>query len=88
MDETMNHDKLPATGSEPAGDAARRAPQRPGGTVPAAQRETAAQGETASRRAVGVYERPAQRAGLSRPLLVIMILAALVSVIVTARFLF
>ncbi len=87
----MNSNKFPATDSEPAaGDAARR----PGGTLPAAQRETAAQrgtaarGETASRRAVGVYERPAQRAGLSRPLLVIMILAALVSAIVTARFLF
>ncbi len=87
----MNSDKLPATDSAPAaGDAARR----PGGTLPAApraaaaQRGTAAPGETASRRAVGVYDRPAQRAGLSRPLLVIMILAALVSVVVTARFLF
>ena len=57
--------------------------------LPATDSEpAAAERETASRRAVGVYDRPAQRAGLSRPLLVIMILAALVSVIVTARFLF
>jgi hypothetical protein len=81
MAETMNKDKLPATDSAPAGAVAERT-MRPSGSG------TAAQAETASRRAVGVYDRPAQRAGLSRPLLVLIILAALVSLVMTARFLF
>ncbi|HEV2802922.1 MAG TPA: hypothetical protein VGW12_20825 [Pyrinomonadaceae bacterium] len=41
-----------------------------------------------SRRAVGVYDRPARRARLSLPLVVILILSALVSVVAAARFLF
>ncbi|HZG51268.1 MAG TPA: hypothetical protein VEZ40_03950 [Pyrinomonadaceae bacterium] len=77
-DDQRRDDKLTATASAPAamGDAAR---------------ETAQQSDfapTGGRRAVGVYERPAQRARLSLPLLVILILAALVSVVATARFLF
>lgn len=42
----------------------------------------------ATRRTVGVYDRPARRARLSLPLLVILILATLVSVVASARFLF
>jgi hypothetical protein len=76
----MNDDKLPATGPAPeARDPARRG---------AKQGEFEQAGQSATTRTVGVYDRPAQRAGLSLPLLVIMILAALVSVVVTVRFLF
>jgi hypothetical protein len=79
----MNDDKLPATNTAntEARDPARRAAAERGGFEQAGQR-------AATTRTVGVYDRPARRAGLSLPLLVIMILAALVSVIITARFLF
>jgi hypothetical protein len=76
----MNDDKQLATGSiSEARDPARRAAER--GDFRQA-------GQSATTRTVGVYDRPARRAGLSLPLLVIMILAALVSVVVAARFLF
>ncbi|HYG11165.1 MAG TPA: hypothetical protein VD835_14550 [Pyrinomonadaceae bacterium] len=42
----------------------------------------------AATRTVGVYERPARRAGLSLPLVVILILSVLISVVAAARFLF
>jgi hypothetical protein len=41
-----------------------------------------------TRRTVGVYERPARRARLSLPLIVIVILATLISLVLSARFLF
>jgi hypothetical protein len=47
----------------------------------------AATNKTATR-TVGVYERPAQGVKMSLPLVIILILAALVSVVATARFLF
>lgn len=82
MRESMGEDKLPATASESEpGDAARGA-ARPGGFEQAAPRSGA------TRRTVGVYERPAQRMKVSLPLVIILILAALVSVVATARFLF
>jgi hypothetical protein len=42
----------------------------------------------ATRRTFGVYERPAARSGLSLPVIVIMILATLVSLVLSVRFLF
>lgn len=42
----------------------------------------------ATRRTVGVYERPAARTGLSLPVIVIMILATLISLVLSVRFLF
>lgn len=73
----MSEDKLPATASESeTGDAA-----RPGGFEQAARR-------SGTTRTVGVYDRPAQRMKMSLPLVIILILAALVSVVATARFLF
>jgi hypothetical protein len=69
----MRDDKLTATASAPAAsEATPRSDFEPSG----------------GRRAVGVYERPAQRTRLPLPLLVILILVALVSVAATARFLF
>jgi hypothetical protein len=77
----MNDDKLPATAfKSEAGDATRRTAQR-------VESEQAGR-PTAATRTVGVYERPSGRARLPPPLLLIVILAALVSVIVTIRFLF
>lgn len=78
----MSEDKLPATGFKSAwGEAARRA-ARPGESGQTAQRAT-------TRPTVGVYERPAQRrARLSLPLIVILILASLVSLVLSVRFLF
>lgn len=77
----MSEDKLPATASESeTGNAARHA-ARPGGFEQAARRSGAT-------RTVGVYERPARRMKMSLPLVIILILAALVSVVATARFLF
>jgi hypothetical protein len=76
----MNDDKLPATASKSeARDATRDAAQRG---------EFEQTGRRAATRTVGVYDRPTGRARLSLPLLLLMILAALVSVVVTARFLF
>ncbi|HEX8129132.1 MAG TPA: hypothetical protein VF527_08535 [Pyrinomonadaceae bacterium] len=79
----MDGDKLPANDSEPeARDAAQRS-VRPFEFEPNARRAT-----PTTRRTVGIYERPAQRARLSLPLVVILILSALVSVVAAARFLF
>jgi hypothetical protein len=77
----MNHDKLPATGfKSETGDAAVRAAQTGGFEGDGRQ--------TAARRTVGVYERPARRAKLSLPLIVILILASLISLVLSVRFLF
>ena len=77
----MSNDRLPATALKlEADDAARRGAQ----TVEAGRTES----QTAMRRTVGVYDRPATRARLSLPMLVILILSALVSVIAAARFVF
>ena len=78
----MGDDKLPAkTFTSKAGDAARS------GARPAAGGRAGI--PAATHRTVGVYERPAAgRAKLSAPLLIILILAALVSAVATARFLF
>ena len=78
MSNSMNVNKLSATDSESeTGNAA-----RPG------EFEQAARRATTTTHTVGVYERPAQRMKVSLPLVVIMILAALVSVVIAARFLF
>ena len=77
----MNHDKLPATGfKSETGEAARRAAQTGGFEQ--------GRGQTARHRTVGVYERPARRAKLSLPLIVILILASLISLVLSVRFLF
>lgn len=79
----MNEDKLSATASgAEAGDAARRATPR------VDFEQTGGRATAATTRTVGVYARPAQRTRLSLPFILIMILAVLVSVVVTARFLF
>ena len=76
----MNDDKLPATDStSEAGKATRHAPRRG---------EFEQTGQRATTRTVGVYDRPSGRARLSLPILLIMILAALVSVVAATRFLF
>ena len=87
MSRSMSEDKFPATASEPAtvsesgtGNAARRGGFEPGG---GGGRQAAV-----TTRTVGIYERPAQRMKVSLPLVIILILAALVSVVATARFLF
>jgi hypothetical protein len=73
----MNEDRLPATGFKPdEADAG-----RPGESVKAESR-------TATRGTVGIYERPSRRAKLSLPLLVILILATLISLVLSIRFLF
>ncbi|MCA1566414.1 MAG: hypothetical protein LC803_12395 [Acidobacteria bacterium] len=78
MSKSMNVDKLPATASKSeTGNAA-----RPGGFEQTGRRATT------TTRTVGVYERPARRMKVSLPLVIILILAALVSVVATARFLF
>ena len=80
-----DNDKLPATDIITGGREARD-PAR--GAAAAGRGEFAPAGQRAATRTVGVYDRPARRAKLSLPLIVIMILAALVSVVVAARFLF
>ena len=77
----MSEDKFSATVSKSEMGNATRPEARPGGLEGVGQRRPAT-------RTVGVYERPAQRMKMSLPLVVILILAALVSVVVTARFLF
>jgi len=77
----MSNDRLPATAlKSEADDAARRGAQ----TVEAGRTGR----QVATRRTVGVYDRPAPSARLSLPMLVILILSALVSVIAAARFIF
>lgn len=81
----MNDDKLPATAfKSEARDASGRTARTDGfeqtGQPPKATR--------VERRTVGVYERPAQRARLPLPLLVILILASLISLVLSVRFLF
>jgi hypothetical protein len=78
----MSNERLPAKPLKSDwGEAAKRAAQQ-GKSTQAARRE-------ATRRTVGVYERPPQRRGkLSFPLIVIMILALLISLVLSIRFLF
>jgi hypothetical protein len=79
----MSNDNLsPVTAPDEseAHDAARRAAQTDG--------SARAGKEVATRRTVGVYERPVKRARLSLPMLVILILSMLVSVIAAIRFMF
>jgi len=87
----MSGDKLQATAFKTeTGGAARgqqHADARPLESAPNIERPGAAAAST-TRRTVGVYERPAQRARLSLPLVVILILSALVSVVTAVRFLF
>lgn len=79
----MSEDRIPATALQSDwGEAARRA-ARQGKPVQNGQ-PTAAK----TTRTVGVYERPARRAKFSLPVIVIMILATLISVILSVRFLF
>lgn len=94
----MNEEKITATNSgAEAGDAARRvaSPVASGrasverATRDGATRDDASRRVATTRRTVGVYERPRARGlRLSLPLVVILILAALVSVVAAARFLF
>jgi hypothetical protein len=78
MSKSMNMDKLPATASKSeTGNAA-----RPGGSEQTGRRAAT------TTRTVGVYDRPARSMKVSLPLVIILILAALVSVVATARFLF
>ena len=77
----MRDERLPLTGfKSDAGDAAARHDAR--------QVEPGKTGRQETRRTVGVYERPARRAGLSLPLLLILILASLISLVLSVRFLF
>lgn len=78
----MGEDKLSARASTLETDGA----ARPGGFEQAGHQRAAAN-KTATR-TVGVYERPAQGRKMSLPLVIIFILAALVSVVTAARFLF
>jgi hypothetical protein len=88
----MSGDKLRATAFKTeTGGAARgqqHADARPLESAPETERPGAAAAASTTRRTVGVYERPAQRARLSLPLVVILILSALVSVVTAVRFLF
>jgi len=77
----MNRDKLTATDPRSDAGAASRRDVAPGASAQAGRHDGA-------RRTLGVYERPSQRARLSLPLVVILILSALVSVVAAARFLF
>jgi hypothetical protein len=86
----MSGDKLRATAfkTETGGATAQQhADARPLESAPQTERPGAAAAST-TRRTVGVYERPSQRARLSLPLVVILILSALVSVVTAVRFLF
>ena len=77
----MSDNRLPATALKSDwGEAAKRA-ARIGESTQTARREE-------TRRTVGVYERPARRAKLSLPLLVILILVTLISLVLSVRFLF
>lgn len=77
----MSDDRLPATALKSDwGEAAKRA-ARVGEVTPTT-------GRAATQRTVGVYERPARRAKLSLPLLVILILVTLISLVLSVRFLF
>jgi len=79
----MSDDKLPATGFKTDwAEAAQRA-ARAGESVQAQQQQA-----TTMRRTVGVYERPARRTKLPLSLIVILILATLISLVLSARFLF
>ena len=78
----MSEDRIPATALQSDwGEAARRA---------ARQGKPVQNGQQASTttRTVGVYERPARRAKFSLPVIVILILATLISLVLSARFLF
>lgn len=77
----MSDNRLPTTAFKSDwGEAAQRA-ARAGEPVQSGQRAT-------TQRTVGVYERPAQRGKLSLPLIVIVILATLISLVLSARFFF
>jgi hypothetical protein len=81
-DDSMSDDRLPAIPfKSEAGDAAQRATWSD-------KFEHAARPSAATRRTVGVYERPAARTGLSLPVIVILILATLISLVLSVRFLF
>lgn len=81
---SMSEDRIPSTALQSDwGEAARRA-ARQGKPVQNGQQTAAAK----TTRTVGVYERPARRTSLSLPVIVIMILATLISVILSVRFLF
>lgn len=76
----MSNERLPATALKSDwGEAARRAARL--GELEQTERQT-------TRRTVGVYERPARRAKLSLPLIVILILVTLISIVLSIRFLF
>lgn len=79
----MGEDRIPATALQSDwGEAARRA-ARPGEPV-----QNGRQAAAAATRTVGVYERPARRTKLSLPVIVILILATLISLVLSVRFLF
>ncbi|HEX8423783.1 MAG TPA: hypothetical protein VF634_10250 [Pyrinomonadaceae bacterium] len=77
----MNESRLPATGfKSDGGDATGRGAR--------SAEPVGAERKASMRRTVGVYERPAQRGKLSLPLIVILILATLISLVLSVRFLF
>jgi hypothetical protein len=78
----MSEDRLPATALKSEwGEAARRAARLD------EHKQTGRQVVTTTR-TVGVYERPARRTKLSLPVIVILILATLISLVLSVRFLF
>ena len=75
----MSDDRQATAFKSEAGDAAQR--------VAGAGEFEQSGPRTATRRTVGVYERPARRAKLSLPLIIILILVSLISLVLSARFL-
>ncbi len=77
----MNDEKFPATAfKSEVGEDARRSVQSD---------ESGQTGQqAATRRTVGVYDRPAARARLPLPVLVLLILASVISLVLSLRFLF
>ena len=82
----MSEERLQATPRESEAGGAGQRGGRPGEFEQ--ERRGPAAAAAATRRAVGVYDRPARRPRLSLPLVVILILSALVSAAAAARFLF
>ena len=79
----MSDDRFTATGFKAeAGDAATQH------ATWSDKFEQAARPSAGMRRTVGVYERPARRAKFSLSFLVIIVLATLISLVLSARFLF
>jgi hypothetical protein len=77
----MSDDKFSTMAFKSAGDDEAQGNTRSGESGQTGQ-------QAATRRTVGIYERPAARTRLSLPILVILILASIISLILSIRFLF